>query len=198
MELKFDLFLYYTAWICWHFNFAINVWDHKLLWYFIYKLWTLYNFCHAGCWHILLWIKKKMCCQRPVKWLLWACFVWWFSRIYSMFIIWKFLQWTFHQQTSANSNSTVHKYTCACTCARAIITVTYWWKVFQNDIVTNWFISYPNAPTWSSNDPFVTVNLNRKSEKQSKQTSFTHFLLKYLCVTRSLIKMAIQPIHFVI
>lgn len=59
MELKFDLFLYYTAWICWHFNFAINVWDHKLLWYFIYKLWTLYNFCHAGCWHILLWIKKK-------------------------------------------------------------------------------------------------------------------------------------------
>lgn len=67
VELKFDLFLYYTAWICWHFNFAINVWDHKLLWYFIYKLWTLYNFCHAGCEHILLWIKKKMCCQRPVK-----------------------------------------------------------------------------------------------------------------------------------
>ena len=66
---QFDLFLYYTAWICWHFNFAINVWDHKLLWYFIYKLWTLYNFCHAGCWHILLWIKKKMCCHRPVKWL---------------------------------------------------------------------------------------------------------------------------------
>lgn len=70
VELKFDLFLYYTAWICWHFNFAINVWDHKLLWYFIYKLWTLYNFCHAGCWHILLKIKKKMCCQRPVKCLL--------------------------------------------------------------------------------------------------------------------------------
>ena len=60
MELKFDLFLYYTAWICWHFNFAINVWDHKLLWYFIYKLWTLYNFCHAGCWHILLRIKKNV------------------------------------------------------------------------------------------------------------------------------------------
>lgn len=70
MELKFDLFLYYTAWICWHFNFAINVWDHKLLWYFIYKLWTLYNFCHAGCWHILLWIKNKTCCQRPVERLL--------------------------------------------------------------------------------------------------------------------------------
>lgn len=72
MELKFNLFLYYTAWICWHFNFAINVWDHKLLWYFIFKLWNLYNFCHAGCWHILLWIKKYCvatsllcCCLSP-------------------------------------------------------------------------------------------------------------------------------------
>lgn len=75
MELKFDLFLYYTAWICWHFNFAINVWDHKLLWYFIYKLWTLYNFCHAGCWHILLRIKKKNVLPEACKTSLFVCLI---------------------------------------------------------------------------------------------------------------------------
>ena len=91
VELKFDLFLYYTAWICWHFNFAINVWDHKLLWYVIYKLWTLYNFCHAGCWHILLRIKNKTCCQRPLKRLL--------SCVQSVSDV--------HQEKSANLNSTL-------------------------------------------------------------------------------------------
>lgn len=98
VELKFDLFLYYTAWICWHFNFAINVWDHKLLWYFISKLWTLYNFCHAGCWHILLWIKKKNVLPEACKMI---CLCVHNILIQQNFtLILELLHWTLHQQSS--------------------------------------------------------------------------------------------------
>ncbi len=81
MELEFDLFLYDTAWIC--FNFTINVWDHKLQWFFIFKLWYLYNICHAGCWHIVLWIKKMV---LPQTWLdiFYDCKISWQYRLHEL------------------------------------------------------------------------------------------------------------------
>lgn len=170
MELKFDLFLYYTAWICWHFNFAINVWDHKLLWYFIYKLWTLYNFCHAGCWHILLWIKKKMCCQRPVKWFL-LC-------VHSVLILQDSYTLLHCLSTSRCQQTQTRQYTTDTPSAVQLSQMNH-----HSDLVN--FPKLNGVGNITADVP--VVHPCRSRGKQLKQTTIFHTLLRYLCVTSSLI-----------